>query len=79
MTRQPFKSSNIESAGFDGDTKEIEVEFKNGDVWRYSGMSQEHWDGMNNAKSAGKFFHNHIRRIPQSRQRKIYPLIHPKE
>jgi hypothetical protein len=31
MTRQPFKSKNIKSAGYDPETGEIEVEFRKGE------------------------------------------------
>ena len=70
MTRQPFKSRNIVSAGFDPAAGEIEVECRKGKIYRYSGCNEKHWSGLTKSRSAGNFFHRFIRR---KKFRKIEP------
>lgn len=70
MEREPVKSSNIASVGYDPARKVLEVEFSSGGVFQYTGVEPEHhvrlinagkpgWDRK--APSAGKYFHSHIR------------------
>jgi hypothetical protein len=59
MERTPVQSSNIASVGHEGDT--LEIEFRNGGVFRYPGVVEEVFKGMLAAPSIGKHFHSHIR------------------
>jgi len=55
MNRESITSSNLASAGFDPATQTIEIEFNSGAVWQYPG-SQEDFDGLMIAESAGRYF-----------------------
>lgn len=61
MERDPVKSSNIVSIGYDKDANRLEVEFKSGGVYQYHGVTQEEYDSLMGADSIGSFFHSHIR------------------
>lgn len=61
MERQPVNSSNLVSAGYDPTTGTLEIEFKGGDVYTYSGVPQTIYDGLMSANSPGHYFHNVIR------------------
>lgn len=61
MDRKPVKSSSVRSAGFDPTTGRLEVEFARGTLYSYKGVSQEMYDGLMAAESAGKFYAQHIR------------------
>lgn len=61
MQREPVTSSKIKSVGYDPERKVLEVEFKNGGLYQYSGVDpQEHADLMA-APSIGKHFHAAIK------------------
>jgi hypothetical protein len=49
--------------GFDPNTKELNVEFNSGKVYKYSGVDQGTFDGLMKADSAGKFFSSKVRNI----------------
>lgn len=59
MTRTPVQSGSIASAGHDGHA--LEVEFKNGGVYRYAGVPKSAYDEMLAADSVGRYFHGNIR------------------
>ena len=59
ISLEPVSSSNIEAIGY-GDGLLI-IEFKDGDRYSYSGVSQETFDELRTAPSVGRFFHLHIR------------------
>lgn len=63
MERQPVKSSQIRSVGYNPELKVLDVEFGNGYVYQYSGVSQELFDQLMAAESIGKFFLQNIRPI----------------
>ena len=63
MNRQPFKSSNIKSAGFDPETGEIEVEFRKGKkLYRYADCSEEMWKAFSTYRSPGQYLNTFLRR-----------------
>jgi len=64
MDRRPLKSSNVKSVGYDPDSRTLEVEFHNGDVWSYKPVPPEHHAGLIAAESPGAYFHTHIKRRP---------------
>lgn len=49
-------SSNIDRAGFDQESGTLEVHFKNGTRYQYSGVSKNVYEGIFKAESPGKFF-----------------------
>ncbi len=61
MKLTPLKSSNIEACAFDPETKVLTIKFKSGGTYHYSGCSQDHFDGLCGADSAGRYFHKHIK------------------
>lgn len=66
MTRQPFKSSNIESAGHDPETDEIEVKFrKRKKLYRYSDCSEKTWKAFSTYRSPGQYLNTFLRRKKQ--------------
>lgn len=61
MDRIGVKSSNVESVGYDPDTKTLQVSFKNGGVYNYAGVEPEKHKDLMAAKSIGGFIHTHIK------------------
>lgn len=57
------RSSNIESATYDGDTQELTVTFVSGDTYRYTSVPESVWHGFKHAGSAGSFFYRQIRSV----------------
>lgn len=54
MERTNFKSSNILSAGYDPESKLLEVEYKTG-LYRYHDVPEEKWKALQKAESKGGF------------------------
>lgn len=61
MKRHLIDSSNLKSVGYDPETKILEIEFKSGRVYQYSGVPEEEYDNLLNAESAGSYFAKTIR------------------
>ena len=61
MERDEVSSSNISSIGYDLDSRTLEVEFTDGSVYQYSGVSSGEYDGLMNAESKGKFLNANIK------------------
>ena len=55
------KSSNIKSVGYEGDSKTLLVEFKNGSKYVYEDVPAELFEAFGKADSAGKFFFLNVR------------------
>jgi len=54
--------------GYDRKTQTLEVEFKNGGVYRYSEVPLDLWLQLQKSPSKGKFFQEHVRdRFPTAR------------
>lgn len=54
MNRVPVTSSTISAIGHEGD--KMQVQFKNGTIYEYSGISKNLYDTIVNAESVGKRF-----------------------
>jgi hypothetical protein len=54
-------SSSLRSIGYDAATSTLEVEFRNGSVYRYANVPTELWTRFRRAPSMGKFFQDHVR------------------
>ncbi len=60
MERVPVESSMIEAVGYDPDTKEMEVVFHSGEIYRYSDVPRETYEGLLAAGSKGQYMHAHV-------------------
>lgn len=61
MIRQPVSSSNLESVGYDPDSAVLEIEFRDGSIYQYSGVPQHVHTALMTAASLGSFLHKHIK------------------
>jgi KTSC domain len=68
MERQNLHSSAIRSAGYDPITKTMELEFQSGGTHEFADVAPEHFSGLVQSDSAGRYFHQHIK--PRYRGRK---------
>ena len=62
MERTPVSSSDIATIGYDEDNQILEVEFKNGSVYQYTGVPPSEHGGIMNAESKGKYLHANIKK-----------------
>jgi hypothetical protein len=60
LIRQPVESTNIASIGYDAEKRHLEVEFLDGSIYRYTGVSERRWRGLMAATSKGGYLHQHI-------------------
>lgn len=56
-----LRSSNIAAAGYDVETKVLDIEFNNGSRYSYDDVSKDVADGLFSASSAGQYFANNIK------------------
>jgi hypothetical protein len=61
MQRQPVKSSQIRSVGYDSAAQVLEIEFHSGGVYRYFGVPSEVHTALLRARSRGRYFEAHIK------------------
>lgn len=61
IERKPVLSSNIKAIGYDAASKQLDVEFSSGSVYRYSGVSPEAHASFISAPSIGSHFARQIR------------------
>ncbi len=61
MDRQPVRSSNIRSVGYDTENLTLELAFYDGSVYRYSGVPDAIWIALMRADSKGSYFHEYIK------------------
>jgi hypothetical protein len=61
MQHQTVVSSNISSVGYDSTLATLEVTFKSGRSYRYTGVPAQVHVQFLAAGSHGKYFHTHIR------------------
>lgn len=60
MNRTPVSSSNLRSVGYDSSKDLLEIAFKGGRVYQYTGVPESIYRGLMGAASHGKYFHRHI-------------------
>jgi hypothetical protein len=68
MERQSVKSSNIAAIGYDAESQAMEVEFKNGGIFLYSGVEPKQFTDLMVSDSIGKHFHSKIRSCHECRR-----------
>jgi hypothetical protein len=61
MEREPVKSSQLKSVGFDAESGILEVEFNGGGIYRYLSVTKETHQGLMEAQSIGKYFGQQVR------------------
>lgn len=61
IKRQPVKSTNIKSMGYDEKSRTVEIEFHKGAIWQYSPIMPKAWQEFSNADSKGTYFAQYIR------------------
>ncbi len=54
-------SSSLRSIGYDARTQTLEVEFRNGAVYRYSHVPSSMWAALRGAESKGRYFQDFVR------------------
>ena len=60
--RRTFVSSSaIRSVGYDQASNVLEIEFPNGTVYQYYDVPKSVYQGLMNAESHGRYFHQHVR------------------
>jgi len=62
MERIPVQSTNLASVGYEIGTATMEVEFLNGSVYQYFGVSESVYDGLLNAPSKGSYFDQFVKK-----------------
>ncbi len=62
MERIPVSSSNIASIGYDLSNSTLEVEFLNGGLYKYYGVSESTYNDFMNASSKGTFLDQQIKK-----------------
>jgi len=68
MERINVRSSNISSIGFDDSSEVLEVSFKGGGVYEYSGVPKSVFEGLQSAQSVGKMLNAVVKgRYPYKR------------
>lgn len=60
MQRNEVVSSNIKSIGYDLQAMILEIEFKNGHVYQYSGVPGNIYQALMNAQSHGTYLHQFV-------------------
>lgn len=61
MRRDPVKSSNLKSVGYDIASQTLEIEFHEGRVYQYAGVKEAVYRALLRAPSLGSYFHKNIR------------------
>lgn len=60
MERKRVNASNIRSAGYDSRNRLLEIEFSNGSIIQYSGVSEEVYRRLMSDPSPGSYFRDNI-------------------
>jgi len=60
MERKRLNASNIRAVGYDPRNRVLEIEFSNGGISQYSGVSDEVHRRLMNSPSPGSYFHDNI-------------------
>ena len=61
MERQPVKSTNVDSVGYNPEEKVLEIKFLNGGVYQYAGVQPEMYAELLAAESVGRFVSQVVR------------------
>ena len=61
MTRKRVTSGAIRSIGYDPTRQDMDIQFKNGEVYTYHPISQRKYENLMNAQSIGNHFHRNVK------------------
>lgn len=61
IPREPVVSSNLAAVGYCAETRELDVEFTNGEAWRYYDATPEHFEGCTKSTSVGRYYIRNIK------------------
>ena len=61
LDRTPVESSSLASVGYEAGARMLELEFKNGGIYRYRDVPREIFEGLMAATSKGHYFLERIR------------------
>lgn len=61
MKRNFVNSTNIRSIGYDIDESTLEIEFNNGRIYQYFGVTRSVYTDLQSTISKGRYFHLYIR------------------
>ena len=61
LNREPVESSNLNSVGYEPDTKTLEIEFHDGGIYQYFDVPADIYQGLISAPSKGKYHHAFIK------------------
>lgn len=75
MNRNPVQSSNIAAIGFDPDTSELEIEFTNGNIYRYANVPADEHEHLIMAESLGRHFAARIKNQFECRKVVVLPVM----
>lgn len=62
MNRTSVSSSNLNSIGYDEESRILEIEFNTGSVYQYVDVPESIYEGLMNAESHGKYFDVNIKK-----------------
>ena len=63
MNRISVESSNIESIGYDSNSKNLEIEFNDHSVYRYYEVPEDVYEELMAAESKGSYLHQKIKGV----------------
>jgi hypothetical protein len=69
MNRQPVRSSDLQSVGYDADQQVLEIAFHRGGIYQYYSVPASVYSALMSASSHGQYFHTYIK--DRYRYRKI--------
>jgi len=61
MERIPVQSSNILSIVYDANSSTLEIEFKSGSIYQYSGVPEQEYEGLMSSASKGRYLNTYIK------------------
>lgn len=61
MQRILIESKAIASVGYDAETFRLQIEFRDGAIYQYSGIGPEIWSALLNSESKGQYLNREIR------------------
>jgi len=68
IDRNPVQSTHLTSVGYHAASRVLEIEFRNGDIYRYLDVPPLVVEGLSRAESKGRYFSSAIRRRFQFRR-----------
>ena len=71
MKREHVDSSSLNSVGYDPESHTLEVEFRNGGVYRYLDVPEDEYSELRGSDSLGRYLNARIK--PRFRWRRVAP------